>query len=100
MLFRPVSAVDVYKRQFVGYILLEHDFYVHLAVLITSQFVSELLIVFGQPLDFLDVYKRQGCICTSIRSRLGKCIQCTVQLILEVQCMGDADAGSCTSRCV
>ena len=40
------------EEPFVGYILLEHDFYVHLAILITSQFVSELLIVFGQPLDF------------------------------------------------
>ncbi len=39
----------------------------------------------------------QGCICTCIRSWLGKCIQCTVQLILKVQCMGDADAGICTS---
>ena len=41
------------KESFVGYILLEHDFYVHLAVLITSQFVSELLIVFGESLDLL-----------------------------------------------
>ena len=47
------------KESFVGYILLEHDFYVHLAVLITSQFVSELLIVFGESLDLLFPFTAQ-----------------------------------------
>lgn len=47
------------EESFVGYILLEHDFYVHLAILMISQFTSELLTVFDQLLDFLFPFTAQ-----------------------------------------
>ena len=48
-LFKPF----VMKEPFIGYILFQHDLYIHLTVLITGQFVSKLFIMFCEAFDLL-----------------------------------------------
>ena len=71
--------------QILPYLLLKK---IHFATLYLNYKVSR---------NYNPLQVNMGCISHCIRSWLGKCIQCTVQLILKVQCMGDADAGSSIS---
>ena len=59
------------KEPFIGYILFQHDLYIHLTVLITGQFVSKLFIMFCEAFDLLLPFTPQSS--TDRTSRNGQC---------------------------
>ena len=54
-----LSQPVIVEQPFVSYVLLQHDFHIHLTVLIASQFILELFTMFGLSFDFLFTFPTQ-----------------------------------------